>query len=299
MKKMNLCFIGLFSVLILLSCTNSEESDLILPQESKVSILGESITLKNGMLNFESKQSLNSILSKIGQMDSHEALKVEDFKSLFDIYDEALEEAPTYYDSKENYKTFKEKYSSLYFPEHGNDYAAYLPISDKNLAKLANGDGNILVAGEIIDCKNISTYEDLAALGWADPDEATLSTRAAKTEVFYRKSGDNKLWINVSSQTYPGVGYTYHFEVCFRDKGLFGAWYNRKASTKIQVGHGRLNTMSYPDPTIENFGLVYQSNKNDSFSSHDYTVTTSSLNVGLISFGPWGDKFYAFDYPQY
>lgn len=289
---MNLFFVGLFSTLVFLSCSNLDEPGSQPSDNSNVSILGKSVAVENGMLSFENKESLNSLLAELEKSEPDEALKINTFRSMFDVYDEALEEAPKYYETKEGYEEFKEKYASLYFPEYGNDYAAYLPISDKKLAKLANDEGNIIIGGETINYKDINSYEDLAALGWADPDEAvtSISTRASK-EIFYRKSGDNKLWINVSNSA------NHVFEVCFRDKGFLGAWYNRKASTKIKVGKGIYHIMTGQVSTYHN---IYSGETNDKFSSHDYKymyidAKNPEQRLGYISFGPWGlNNFYLF-----
>lgn len=214
------------------------------------------------------------------------------FRSMYDVFDEAMGVAPEYYDSRENYEVFKTKYSSLYFPEVGDDYAAYLPISDKNLAKLANADGFIKVGEELIDCKDVSDYETLVNLGLTPPNEKLKSR-----EVFFFRSGDTKLWINYSTNQ---AKKSFLFEVCFRDKGFMGIWYNRKASTSLSCARCNIAYVAN-SPIANNIGNSVKKSYSDKFSSHDYEFAAGSLvgggNEGLsliVKFGPWGNAFQTF-----
>jgi len=84
-------------------------------------------------------------------------------------------DADNYYDTKEHYEEFKVKYASLYFPEYGDDYSAYLPVSNLKLAHLANKNGFIKINGELINCKDISSYAQLDSLGLTPPNDKQKS----------------------------------------------------------------------------------------------------------------------------
>ena len=102
-------------------------------------------------------------------------LKKEGFKSLYNVFDDAMGDADNYYDTKEHYEEFKVKYASLYFPEYGDDYSAYLPVSNLKLAHLANKNGFIKINGELINCKDISSYAQLDSLGLTPPNDKQKS----------------------------------------------------------------------------------------------------------------------------
>lgn len=306
-------FLGVLFVVLLASCSN-ELVDInqteVNAEIKTLDVFGQIVEQKNGILCFQNMEDLESACMSLEKAqytfaDNARGLDLEQkevsienqgFRSMYDVFDEAMEEAPKFYDKKENYEIFKAKYSSLYFPEVGDDYAAYLPISDKNLAKLANEEGFIKVNGELIDCKDIKDYDTLVELGLTPPNEMLRSK-----EVFYHKEGDNKLWVNFSTEqtinSKPFYESGLKFEVCFRDKGFMGIWYNRKASTTIQCALCDLNTMQ----GASNVGNYVKYFKNDSFSSHDYSynyrVFTSGGNDGFIvnlTFGPWPGKVFTF-----
>ena len=75
-------------------------------------------------------------------------LQLDGFHSMYDDYVNALNEAESYYERHGGYEEFKEKYSMLFFPEEGDDYCAYLPISRKNVAKLVNSNGDVIIGDE-------------------------------------------------------------------------------------------------------------------------------------------------------
>jgi len=100
---------------------------------------------------------------------------VEGFYSLYDNFSDAMKEAESYYDREGGYEEFKAKYSSLYFPEYEDDYSAYLPVSDKNIAKFVNKDGDVIIGEENVTFKNIKSYNDLIEAGYVpDPKEVKL-----------------------------------------------------------------------------------------------------------------------------
>lgn len=302
-------FLGVLLIFVLASCSN-ELLEVETPSASTrtkvLNVFGHAIEQNDNVLSFQNADELKEALSKIEQAQlafksSSKNLNLangdvtfayQGFRSMYDVFDEAMGVAPEYYGSRESYEVFKTKYSSLYFPEVGDDYAAYLPISDKNLAKLANAEGFIQVGEDLIDCKDISDYETLVGLGLTPPNEKLRSK-----EVFNYKSGDTKLWINYSTDQSKT---TYKFEVCFRDKGFMGIWYNRKASSSLSCARCDIAYVSEP-PTAWNIGNSVKKSYDSSFSSHDYEFAAGSLVGGgseglylIVKFGPWGNAFQSF-----
>ena len=178
---------------------------------------------------------------------------------------------------------------------NGDDYSAYLPVSNLKLAHLANKNGFIKINGELINCKDISSYAQLDSLGLTPPNDKQKSK-----EVFSYREGKNKLWVKYSVlgtiNGRPNYNAGAKFEVCFRKKGFAGIWYNRKASTTIACANCDIAYVSNP-PTVQNVGTSARKSKNDSFSSHDYEFFPKDLlgggNKGFcltVTYGPWPGK---------
>ena len=196
------------------SCTN----ELIDVESSKSEVKTkamsfETIILEDSILNFADNSALENALSDIENVSG--LLKKEGFKSLYNVFDDAMGDADNYYDTKEHYEEFKVKYASLYFPEYGDDYSAYLPVSNLKLAHLANKNGFIKINGQLINCKDISSYAQLDGLGLTPPNDKQKSK-----EVFSYREGKNKLWVKYSVLGTINGRANYNagvkFEVCFR-----------------------------------------------------------------------------------
>lgn len=183
------------------------------------------------------------------------ALQISGFKSIYDVYEEALNEADNYYDSENHYAEFKAKYPSLYFPEYQDDYSAYLPVSNKYVAKLLNVNGEVKIGGKIVNMKDVYSYEKLAELGETLQDDITPFDYAGNYlngTPELKNQGDRKLKVKVYTE--PGTSGVYEaivVDVSFRKKGAFGAWYNYRSKTTL----GWVNGESW---------------SKDGFSSHDY-----------------------------
>ena len=167
--------------------------------------------------------------------------------------------------------------------------------SNLKLAHLANKNGFIKINGELINCKDISSYAQLDSLGLTPPNDKQKSK-----EVFSYREGKNKLWVKYSVlgtiNGRPNYNAGVKFEVCFRKKGFAGIWYNRKASTTIACANCDIAYVSNP-PTVQNVGTSARKSKNDSFSSHDYEFFPKDLlgggNKGFcltVTYGPWPGK---------
>ncbi len=120
------------------------------------------------IVKFRDKEVLNETLAVLDEMTAEEQKEwasenLEDFVSIRDIYDQAMEEAESYYDREGGYEEFKEKYPTLYYPEEGEDYGAYIPFQDELIANVLNENGQLIVGEEIIEEPRIDHYDKLKA----------------------------------------------------------------------------------------------------------------------------------------
>lgn len=297
-------FIVLIAALSIMTSCNSESLNdfTSIPDSrgSSVEILGTIVDIEDNKLSFKDENELQSLLSKITDnniqstrqsvdfmylINSKNSFKSEGFISLYDVYEEALSVAESYYEREGGYEEFKEKYSCLYFPEYKNDYSAYLPVNDKDLAKLLTPNGELIIGGRLTNLNNIDAYEQLQELGWGIPDIdnhdydksesalSSLSTKATKTVIL--KAGKSyeenkkKIWVDIKTYA-PNLNppSTCRFDVCFRKKGFLGAWYNHDAITDF-----------FLRCTSDTYGPYQFRDGRIGYSSHDYTfLVQAGLN---------------------
>ena len=296
----SLLFSGLLFMCIFSSCNNEDDSNL-LDQQSMVSenyqvinVGGKQIEKVDGTLSFKSEAELKEVakglitLVQTKAMDGSftvdksqiNELRKNGFRSIYDIYESAMNEAESYYERPGGYEEFKAKYSCLFFPEEGDDYSAYLPISDKKISMLADVDGNVLIARSIVSLKDITAYKQLVDLGQTPP--GGITTKASKGDVVSGTNkisettvGKNKVWVN-SKTGRDGSIPIVCIEVCFRKKNFVGIWYNHNSNTEAALKGG--------DGLKLYAGKDYQSMTwQQGFSSHDYyyAVKGGIPSVGL------------------
>lgn len=163
------------------------------------------------------------------------------FLSIYDDLKIAMAEAEDYYETEEGYKQFKEKHSALFFAEQPEDYSAYLPVSNKYVAKLINVKGEVEIAGEIKDLRDITSYQQLIDLNLIPTENEFADLRSLPLNHLPTEyCNDRKLWVNVVTRpgTDHGVYEEILVEVCFRKKGFLGAWYNYKSETSLGWTNG-------------------------------------------------------------
>lgn len=301
--------------LAFISCDKNEklEQASLTETEKSVRILGENVEVKNNTLSFSDENSLNHLVAKMNQQKISQTrmasegysfgngeLTIEGFTSLYDTYTQAMKEAESYYDREGGYEQFKEKYSTLYFPEYKDDYSVYLPVSDKSLAKLLNSNGEVTIGGELVDMKNINSYDQLKELGLSIPDidkesgiNNSVSTRSItvrqvqENEVVYSGDKTRKLWIDIQPQPSPNVNppAITRFDVCFRKKGFLGAWYNYSSVTDFSLS------------CKGTYGLYTMQSGMKGASSHDYvfpvrwSISDQALVYGSIIVGYSGIEY--------
>lgn len=149
-----------------------------------------------------------------------------DFKSLYDEYDDAWEIEEAYYATDEKYEEFKQMFPHLYFPEYEDDYSFFLPISDENIAKLVNPEGNVMIGGVVKNYIDIKTPEKLLELGKLCPDPITPQTRSMDHTTIFLNSiptqinddNDRKMYASASMGSIGGRNYVF-VTITFRKKG--------------------------------------------------------------------------------
>jgi hypothetical protein len=246
--------------------------------------------------------------------DNPLSLKKYGFFSLYDAFVDAMSNAEIFYEREGGYEEFKEKYSSLYFPECGEDYAAYLPLKDKEIAKLLNVKGEILIGGEIVNLIDINSYEQLIALGRVSPSDEQnwISTRSNKEEnlpqlrakmgitiydpynnknVLELIQDDVKFWINATTS-----GNKICVEFCWRQKGFLGKWYNFSSTL-----YGDVIFYEYGSPYWHFWNYQGMSGMSSKDINH-YRSSSSTpfiVNDGKFRFDGWGygysARIYHFD----
>lgn len=262
----------MFSAFVITGCSNDESGIELTKTDGIMSILGVEVELKENTLSLYSESDLQNLVSRLKTNksvstrlkgvdkysdNSDVPIGIEGFNSLYDLYEDAMNEAESYYDREGGYEEFKEKYASLYFPEYGDDYSAYLPVSDRFLSKLLNRKGEIIINDEIVDMRNISHYEQLRELGLTPPEDIVilpdvddLSNTRSGTVYFpgmpYTlspgkavKKNKRKIWVSQIDVYVDDNGRTKTgYDICFRKKGFLGAWYNHTAITRTYAHIG-------------------------------------------------------------
>ncbi|MDR3140873.1 MAG: hypothetical protein LBU37_03995 [Tannerellaceae bacterium] len=280
-------FLLLLSVIILIpGCSNdssgtpSDFTPSLTQTAKKINIpeLNLKISINEGRLVFESqsafdaavkaleeyeKTNLGSKLRSALQADGYITpvtkqdftFETSGFLSLYDDFTTAMNEAENYYDTEEGYKQFKEKHSALFFAEQPEDYSAYLPVSNKSVAKFLNAKGEVEIAGEVKDIRDITSYKQLIDNGLVTAESELVNLRSTVNRLDEVKCNDRKLWVIVSTRpgTSLGVYEEVVVEVCFRKKGFLGIWYNYSSETTL--GWAPPSTGQWPK---------------SGYSSHDY-----------------------------
>ncbi len=136
-------------------------------------------------LKFRNEDSYNKLMSQLELMTEDERLnwnkKLTNFNSMAQEYEKAMEEAESYCDRAGGYEEFKEKYNNLYFPEEGNDFAAYIPFENELLSFCANENGHLVVGEEIKNLETINNYDQLVKSGRGMVDKEPTEYEESKS----------------------------------------------------------------------------------------------------------------------
>lgn len=294
MKKLNLL---LMIGVLFASCSNNIEEIQIPSQDEKQAIFG----LDKGILSFPNEVAFQNAVEKVRNNQVSltpltRSSNSSDFESLYEEFVQAMKEAESYYDRIGGYEEFKVKFPNLYYPEHGDDYSAYLPVSDEAIAKLTNKEGKVIIAGEERDMRDVFTYEKLEELNLTLNDDdfeviyldEILQTNKADFEggIPIRVTPGVSYVMNkrkINAVTGRNLGYkdqysplTGEVHLVFRKRGALNIWYNHWALTRIRIYAGIYNTLLH-------------SGTKDGYSSHNhlFEVPYSILTVDKIDNSTW------------
>lgn len=281
MKKKNLIFTTLAFAVAIAACNKVDDSVLVSSKDSEQS---ESI------LSFEDENAFQAALVDIRRNGDNAPRIItraggSDFVSLYDEFDQAMTEADDYYQREGGYEEFKAKFPDLYYPEYKEDYSAFLPVSDEDVAKLLNRQGKVLIAGEERDFRDVWSYDKIVELGLGMPEASAemIQTKAPTLPVNYfiltlDKQTVNKkrqAWItlrgiNVREETFQAkIG---RVDLCYRKKGALG-WYNGKMSSYSYMFRNDIQYYYDGGP------------KNLEYSPHKYSVASRPINATSSNFG--------------
>lgn len=281
MKSINLLAVALaFTVVACSDATMDEPVELV--------TVTRSVTDDVPMLSFGSLSEFNNVVDTLAAFKSdNERLDwmkqhYADFYSLQNAYYDAMDAAGELGETEDEYNAFKEQFSMLYFPMEREDAGFYIPMQDLNKAFLVNASGNVKIAGQIINMKDINNYETLMELGRAyytlpqvtmyagveyfglnqkvDPvgseyDSGWAEYGKRKVKLKLRKRIDNYVML-------------FHTEFCFRKKTWIG-WINYSAGAVIS------GTVKDSEGSL----VIPVNSASDHASSHDRDYTLGFFYV--------------------
>lgn len=151
MKTNTPIFVGLCTIgaSVFLSCSELEPVTI----SDAMTYTTETVfTQSNAILSFTNEEEFLSLVNLIRNGESRYTIQTrsssaENFISLYDEFEQAKAEADEYYQRNGGYEEFKVKFPNLFYPEYGEDYAAFLPVSDEAVAKLLNQQGKVIIGG--------------------------------------------------------------------------------------------------------------------------------------------------------
>lgn len=242
----------LVALIVPLACACSNESLNEVVESTQPQIVSRSV---ENMLSFDTEASFQQAVNTLKSMNSWEEkdswLKSNfgDFQSMQSVYDSAMAEAENLGETEEEYKSFKDKYSTLYFPMYQEDYGYYIPLRDLDMASLVNENGDVRIAGNVVNKKDITSYDDLMALGRAyyESPKGMQSRAAATSETFifnrdvenigttwdlgWHHENGKKVKLKVRRRI-VNWAMLLHTEFCFRKKTWLG-WTNYSSKSTI------------------------------------------------------------------
>ncbi len=254
--KIKLWALPLLAAFCLASCSN-EEAELT----SGTNTVNETKSLNAlaNTLEFSSEAEFNDLVATLSKMsDSSEKsqwmhMHYPAFRSIRDVYNDAMVEADTMGDSDDDYNKFMGKYADLYFPLYQEDAGFYIPIKDENMAFLANPNCEVKIAGETVNLRDVNDYQTLMALGvayYAEPAPMAAADTDKDFDTFIEYGRD----MNSVGTEFDSGWNTYnnsrrvklkarrrvsnnvsklHFEFCFRKKKPRG-WVNYSSNSTLK-----------------------------------------------------------------
>lgn len=221
-----------------MSCNKTEDVKTVDSQRSPILSFSSEEDFFDAVKSIKQGVQTKSLINQLNQDAA--------FISLYHEYDEAMENADDYYQREGGYEEFKARFPHLYYPEYGEDYSAFLPVKDEDVAKLLNPEGKVIIDGDERDYRDIWSYDQLLELGLGMPEyedgynvtTKTLSDVYTLTVNKQEINSKRKAWITrrgilLDTDLFGLVKYG-RLDLCFRKKGILG-WYNGKLSSRLYV----------------------------------------------------------------
>lgn len=278
MKK--LLFAAISFAVLFSACSNDVEN---IQGMANVNIVNE----ESGVLSFSDIAEFQAAVEAVEQGGPQTRSNVN-FKSLYDEYEAAWEIEEEYYTSKEKYNEFKKMFPHLYFPEYEDDYSFFLPVSDENIAKLVNPEGNVMIDGKLVNYIDIKTPQDLLELGLLCPNATATRGAAADPSLqqkihlnsipkVYNTDNDRRMWVDTSVSMKGGY-FTTTVNVHFNKAAIMGGWKKYRSEATL------IGTLTYA-----------------SGSKTIFPVTSTKRGKGVVTFdavdriAPSGTRCYGYD----
>ncbi|MBO4826240.1 MAG: hypothetical protein J5506_03245 [Prevotella sp.] len=160
MKKVLFYAAFVLTMSVFCACSSNLEEEMLDTQSPTESVE----STNDEMLSFDSEAEFQEAIDVLnGLTPEEQQLWVKNhygnFHSLEELYLKALEEAEDLDESEESFNAYKAKYDKyLYFASFLDDCGVYLPVTNKTMALLLNIDGNVRIAGEIRNMKDVDSY---------------------------------------------------------------------------------------------------------------------------------------------
>lgn len=254
---------------ILSACSNTDDAPCI-PQTHNASYT-DALTRSSLDLSYDSiptlyfdsyeeyAETLYYIRSLDTDMEKRQWVhnKYPGFVSIHDVYEQAGEEAAMCdLETEDQFNSFCNKYSCLFFPLEEEDAGFYVPIKDEGASYLANINCRVIIGDNIINLRDIHNYSDLQECGRAFYELPVPMTLASEESFALRSAGMNSVGPEYDSgwkeygkrkvklkarrllkQIEPTPGFLasesyFHTEFCFRKKTWLG-WINYSCKTEI------------------------------------------------------------------
>lgn len=114
--------VGFVFAFVITGCSRDEFVLEQVGSEAHVEIMGVDVKLKNQTLALSSESELQDLISTLKAYQSvstrqsseeilNNEVRIDGFKSLYDIFEEAMRDAESYYDREGGYEEFKEKFT--------------------------------------------------------------------------------------------------------------------------------------------------------------------------------------------
>lgn len=161
-------------MMVLSSCVSTDEPILMHQHTAHDATACKTRSSNDNVLSFKDCNEFNDALEILTDLPSDEermqwvSNRYPDFKSIQMLYWEAMDEMGKMEDvGIEEYETFQEKYSTLYFPKFMEDAGYYIPMTNLTAAFLCNQDCEVIIGEQLLSFKDIDDYGTLMDLGRA------------------------------------------------------------------------------------------------------------------------------------